>query len=102
MRLQRQNMSLKVANARHRLQRAVMRLEALAGQGTAELTQKLNRTTARLGAMSPLAVLKRGYAIAYGADGKILRSGSQVRIGESLRVRLGEGGVEAEVKKIEE
>jgi exodeoxyribonuclease VII large subunit len=101
-RLQRQNMSLKVANARHRLQRALIRLEAVAGQRTLALIQRLNRTSARLEAMSPLAVLKRGYAIAYGADGRILRSGSQVRIGESLRVRLGEGGVEAEVKKIEE
>jgi exodeoxyribonuclease VII large subunit len=100
-RLRRQNMSLKVANAKHRLQRAVVRLEAVAGQRTAALTQRLNRTTARLEVMSPLAVLERGYAIAYGADGRILRSASQASVGEAVRVRLGSGALEADVKKIE-
>jgi exodeoxyribonuclease VII large subunit len=100
-RLQRQNMSLKVANARYRLQRALIRLEALAGQRPAALRQRLNRATARLEAMSPLAVLQRGYAIAYGADGRILRAASQASLGDDVRVRLGSGALTAEVKKVD-
>ncbi len=53
---------------------------------------RLQETTRRLDALSPLAVLARGYAVAYreGAKKPILAAQS-VAVGERLRVRLHKG-----------
>lgn len=46
----------------------------------------------RLHALSPLAVLQRGYAIAQRADdGRVVRSAAQVEVGDALRLTFGEG-----------
>ena len=42
--------------------------------------------------MSPLKVLGRGYAMARGPSGEILRSWRDVQAGERVSVALGEGG----------
>jgi exodeoxyribonuclease VII large subunit len=56
-----------------------------------------------LNTVSPLATLERGYAIVIrSADGRVLRSSSQVRVGEDIEARLSEGRVIARVKDIEE
>jgi exodeoxyribonuclease VII large subunit len=57
----------------------------------------LESSGARLDALSPLSVLGRGYAIATRADGRALRSSSEVRPGEPIDVRLHEGSVVATV-----
>ncbi len=54
----------------------------------------------RLEALSPLAVLSRGYSIAWALpQNKILKSASQVKAGDSIRVRLHEGELEAKVQE---
>jgi exodeoxyribonuclease VII large subunit len=55
------------------------------------------RLGARLEALSPLAVLERGYAIASRADGGIIRRAGDVAVGDSMTVRLHEGAVRATV-----
>jgi exodeoxyribonuclease VII large subunit len=42
----------------------------------------------KLEAMSPLAVMARGYAVAFQADGHVLRSAAQVKPGDSFTLRL--------------
>ena len=100
-RLQQQNMSLRVARARHRLEQAVARLQSISTRATARQLQRLNRAATRLEALSPLAVLSRGYAIAYSADGRVIRSAAETAPGQPVRVRLGQGSLEAEVKKVD-
>jgi exodeoxyribonuclease VII large subunit len=100
-RLRQQNVALRAARARHRLQGATARLRSLSSQSTAGLRQRLNRASTRLEALSPLAVLGRGYALAYSADGRLLRSAAETAPDEVVRVRLGSGSFEAEVKKVE-
>lgn len=53
--------------------------------------------TAKLDAMSPLKVLTRGYAMAQTVDGSVLRSVSQVDLGERITVRLSDGALSATV-----
>ncbi len=50
---------------------------------------RLSRASARLEALSPLAVLSRGYALVYGADGRLLRSAAETAEGQMIRARLG-------------
>ena len=56
--------------------------------------------TAKLDAMSPLKVLTRGYAIAEGADGTIIRSVHQAAPGDTLTVRLTDGKIHANVSGV--
>lgn len=54
----------------------------------------------RLQALSPLAVLQRGYAVLRGPDGRILQSVSQVTPGDILEARLQDGDLTAQVQQI--
>jgi exodeoxyribonuclease VII large subunit len=51
---------------------------------------------ARLDALSPLAVLGRGYAIARGEDGHVLRRVEEFPPGLRFRLRLTDGEVHAQ------
>jgi exodeoxyribonuclease VII large subunit len=52
-----------------------------------------------LGALSPLAVLSRGYAMVEGSDGSLVRSWQQAPVGTVIRVRLVDGEIGAQVTK---
>jgi exodeoxyribonuclease VII large subunit len=57
---------------------------------------------ASLDALSPLAVLGRGYALAADAEGRLLRAARSVAVGSEVRVRLAEGALRCRVAEIEE
>jgi exodeoxyribonuclease VII large subunit len=60
---------------------------------------RLAAAGASLGALSPLAVLGRGYALARRArDGAIVRRADQVAPGEALRLRVAEAEIDAVVR----
>jgi exodeoxyribonuclease VII large subunit len=71
----------------HRLESAV-----------AERKQNLRRLEVQLRALSPLAVLDRGYSLTQTADGKVVRDAAQLKKGEVMRTRLAKGTVVSEVK----
>lgn len=58
--------------------------------------------TASLDALSPLAVLQRGYAIAQREDGTLLRDAKSVAIGDSVQVRLARGRIRTRVEDVKE
>ena len=60
---------------------------------------ELRHTVARLRAVSPAATLERGYAIVQRADGHVVRAADEVKIDDTLRVRLAEGELEATVRE---
>lgn len=59
--------------------------------------EELNVKMATLDALSPLAVLTRGFSITQTADGKVLRDAALVRPGDELNIRLEKGRVNAAV-----
>lgn len=64
---------------------------------------RFQKCLSRLEALSPLAVLQRGYSIAYrAADRKILRSFEETGPGEKILVRLGRGRLQCMVDKAED
>jgi exodeoxyribonuclease VII large subunit len=64
----------------------------------ADYRHRLLEKVAQLEALSPLAVLSRGYAIALSEKtGRALRSPAQAKPGDRLRIKLHEGEVQAEV-----
>jgi exodeoxyribonuclease VII large subunit len=59
----------------------------------------LTELVATLQAVSPLAVLSRGYSIiTTEPDGKILSTSNQVEIGQTISAILSEGSIKAEIK----
>lgn len=75
------------------------RLAAASGNVTVSARGELGQLAARLDAMSPLAVLSRGYAIATRAiDGHAIRDASEVSEGDRVSVRVGRGGFDAVVE----
>lgn len=78
--------------AAHRTLRTAMLRRSEAGRA------RFERLAAQLDSLSPLAVLGRGYALATrDRDGVIVRGPADAPVGESLRLRLAEGEVSAEV-----
>lgn len=62
---------------------------------------ELRTRVAQLDALSPLAILGRGYAVAWKLPGETLvRRANQVKPGDTIRVRFGEGSAEATVQKL--
>ena len=61
---------------------------------------QLDGLSRRLDAISPLATLARGYAIVQrAADGAVVRSMSDVQVGEAIRVRVTDGELGAVVRE---
>ena len=100
---------LSPAQLRAHLSDARMRFDsAFAGCNTATLMRletarkRLGLAAAALDALSPLAVLQRGYAIAQDQEGRLLRDAHSVSIGDPVRVRLAQGRLNCRVEGSEE
>lgn len=77
--------------------------EALSGAvrgKTDSCRARLSGTCGRLNALSPLAVLSRGYAVACGADGKPIRGVGELEPGGPLTVRMDDGDLGCTVDRV--
>jgi exodeoxyribonuclease VII large subunit len=81
--------------ARHRLQHAERDLAVAAARDVEQRRLRLESLAARLHALSPLATLARGYAIATDADGHTLGSAADFGAGKAFRLTLRDGDVDA-------
>lgn len=102
------NRSFAPAQLRARLAEARVRYESAYSSSLAAMentleagAQRLGIAAASLDALSPLAVLQRGYAIAQQDDGRLLRDTENVSVGDSIKVRVAKGRLTAEVTDIE-
>ena len=59
----------------------------------------LQSMSSNLKAVSPLAVLDRGYAIVMNDKGKALKSSKEVKVGDIINTRLAEGEIISNVSK---
>jgi exodeoxyribonuclease VII large subunit len=97
-RLERHNPTVHLVLARRRLERAGQSLSRLAVTANAARLARLSHASARLHALSPLAVLSRGYALVYAADGTLLRSAAHTHPGQIVSARLEKGSLTARVE----
>ena len=73
------------------------RLMAAENQNIARNNQRFIALTSKLDAMSPLKVLTRGYSMAQNDRGEVVRSVSQVELGERIGISLSDGKLFATV-----
>jgi exodeoxyribonuclease VII large subunit len=85
--------------ARERLARTADRLQAVLEQRLERRRRDLERLGAELHALSPLRVLERGYSVARGADGRVLRAVADFPAGREFSLRVSDGEVPARVER---
>jgi len=89
-------------NARRRFDLASSACSGAMETSVQEARERLGLAAASLDALSPLAVLQRGYAIAQDATGKPLRDAATVNAGDHVAVRLAKGKLNTRVERVEE
>lgn len=92
--------SVYIDNRRMELDHMRERLSAAAERKTAAGRQSFVRLAAALDAMSPLRVLTRGYSLAEDERGGLIKSASQLRPGDRVRLRFAEGGADCTVDSV--
>jgi exodeoxyribonuclease VII large subunit len=90
----------RLAGIRTRLVTAEGKLAAATIRVHHRADAQLRGCASRLETLSPLAVLGRGYAVCWNADGThVVRASSDVAAGDSVRVTLAKGELDCEVRK---
>ena len=97
-RLEAQRLDTKLGKAAAKLTGLRGRLDACALAARANLRQSLASVAAKLEALSPLAVLGRGYSLTWTAQGKLLRRAAAVSVGDAVRVDLHQGRLDCRVE----
>src|SRR4029077_560313 len=59
---------------------------------------RLERLSAQLGALSPLKILERGYALVFDSSGALVKDAGQLAPGAEISARVARGSFTAEVK----
>ena len=83
------------------LQAQVANLAAITHTRLLESRGALDRRTASLEALSPLAILNRGYALVFDANGRLVKDAARLKAGDELSARLARGRFRARVTATE-
>ena len=99
--LDRRAPAMRLAVLRQRLDEARRLLDRAIARLVPSRRQRAVSAQRRLAALSPLAVLGRGYAIVEGTDGHVRASVAQLAAGDHVRLRMRDGRVAAVVETVE-
>jgi exodeoxyribonuclease VII large subunit len=88
-----------LAGIRKELHSRVAGLAAAARTVLLQRTGRLNQLKVQLEALSPLAILDRGYALVFDSSGMLLKDAERVKPGDEISARLAKGSVAATVKR---
>ncbi len=91
----------RLAAIRQQLAAQVANLAAATHRRLLESRGALDRQTASLEALSPLAILNRGYALVFDAKGELVKDAARFEAGDELSARLARGRVRARVTATE-
>lgn len=98
-RLRQQNPTYAITRQQDRLSALRIRLDHAAEKKLAADTQALALLLNRIEAVSPVAVLRRGYALVYQNE-KLVHNADTLHTGDSLEIRLADGTVTASVTEV--
>jgi exodeoxyribonuclease VII large subunit len=84
---------------RQSLQAHITELVSAMQRTLVDRRHRLERLTGRLQALSPVAILERGYALVFDAAGNLVKDAAQLVPGDDISARLARGTVIATVKQ---
>ncbi len=96
-RLRRRDPAVRLAAATSRLTALNLRLNRVSSELITRRRTRLERAGLHLEALSPLAVLSRGYAIVYTEQGTILTAATETSPGDTITTRLATGTLRSKV-----
>jgi exodeoxyribonuclease VII large subunit len=79
---------------RERARRATSVMAERSSRGLRDRRGRLDRAAGRLDALSPLGTLRRGYAVALGEEGRVLRRAEEFHPGGAFRLRVTDGNIQ--------
>ena len=89
-----------LARAKERVDTQATRLDAAGKRLVDPYMRKVDSLASTLSALSPMAVLSRGYAIVRDDEGHVISSSSALERGSRVALTLGEGGAHATVTDV--
>lgn len=93
--------SARVSELRQRADRAAALLERALRARVAEPARRLAELASALDALSPLAVLERGYSLATRPDGRLVRDAAGLTVGDRVELRFHRGRAGADIVWLE-
>lgn len=87
----------RIAEIRQGADRYAMLLERALRARVARPVRRLAQLSSSLDALSPLAVLERGYSLAAGPNGRLVRDASELNIGDRVELRFHRGKARADI-----
>jgi exodeoxyribonuclease VII large subunit len=93
------DLRLVLSGVRKELDAKVSAMAAAARSLLLQRRSRLERLTSQMEALSPVAILDRGYALVFDASGKLVKDVSQVKSGDEISARLARGEIAATVKR---
>ncbi len=63
---------------------------------------RLERLTSQLHALSPVAILERGYALVFDGEGNLVKNAAQLKPGDSMTAQVAKGAIAAKVEAVVE
>jgi exodeoxyribonuclease VII large subunit len=91
----------RIAGLRQRLDDLSARLIPSGERRLCAARESVAGMAGRLESLSPLKVLERGYSVTLNADGALVKSIRDVKPGDLLRTRIGDGTIKSRVEKSE-
>ena len=93
------DLRLVLGGVRKELDARVAAMAAAARDLLLRRRSRLERLTSQMEALSPVAILERGYALVFDAEGRLVKDAGAVKIGEEIAARVARGEIGAVVKK---
>jgi exodeoxyribonuclease VII large subunit len=88
-----------LAGIRREMESLVTTLASTQRNQLAQRRAQLERLSAELAALSPVAILDRGYALVFDSSGRLVKDANQVRAGDEITAKLARGGIAATVSR---
>ncbi len=88
-----------LGSARQELAAKIAAMTALIENRLLHRRNQLERSSASLEALSPLAILNRGYALVFDSSGRLVKDAAKVKVGDEITARVAHGNLTAAVKK---
>jgi exodeoxyribonuclease VII large subunit len=101
-RLIRHDPAMSTGVARERLAALDARMGRAAHEIVRFCRERESSLTRELGALSPLAVLNRGYALVYDEQGTLVKTTMNISEGQAIAIRLARGRIRGRVDQVEE
>jgi len=93
------DLRLVLAGVRRELDNKISGMAAAAHSLLLQKRARLERLTSQMEALSPVAILERGYALVFDTSGKLVKDADSVKPGDEIKARVARGEIEATVRK---